>query len=139
MFYLPLFSFLFSSFTILLFSLLLLHLLICFIHFPSTTTTTKFLLFPSLPPPPPPPHFYCFPLPPPHFYCFPLPPPSFYCFHHQQRVRKLISCVFIRNVSGFIASANIFDIILIKGQKVDFLCLSKKRVWFHCELVLIFL
>ena len=113
-----------------------------FLLFPSTTTTTtttKFLLFPSLPPPPPPPHFYCFPLPPPHFYCFPLPPPHFYCFHHQQRVRKLISCVFIRNVSGFIASANIFDIILIKGQKVDFLCLYKKRVWFHCELVLILL
>ena len=89
-----------------------------------------FIIFP---PPTPPPHlFYTFFLPPP-------PPPHFYCFHHQKRVIKLISRVFIRNVSGFIASANIFEIILIKGQKVDLLCLFKKRVWFHCELVLIFL
>ena len=95
MFYLPLFSFLFSSFTILLFSLLLLHLLICFIHFSfhhhhhqisivsllttTTTTTTTFLLFPSTTT---------------TFLLF--PPPT-------------------------------------KGQKVDFLCLYKKRVWFHCE------
>ena len=27
----------------------------------------------------------------------------------------------------------LFAIILIKGHKVDFLFLFKKRVWFHCE------
>ena len=47
--------------------------------------------------------------------------------------QKLISCVFIRNVSGLITSANIFAVILIKGHKVDFLCLYKKRVWSHYE------
>lgn len=27
----------------------------------------------------------------------------------------------------------LFAIMLIKGHKVDFLFLFKKRVWFHCE------
>ena len=35
----------------------------------------------------------------------------------------MISCV-LQNMSGFIASANFFAIILIKGHKVDFLCLE---------------
>ena len=87
------FSFLFSSPTILLFSLL--NFLFSFVITSSYSTFSFIYMF--FPPPPPPQHFYCFPPPPtphfffppppppPHFYCFPPPPPPtpphLCCFH----------------------------------------------------------
>ena len=53
---------------------------------------------------------------------------------NEKRVSKTLCAVLKKDsLPSLIFFDLLFAIILIKGHKVDFLFLFKKRVWFHCE------